>query len=461
MASVSVSLSLLYCILLLLLLSITFSLASSITIPLSHNDNSNTIQNPFQNLNQLVLSSLARAHHLKYPHHHPHPTAKTQIFSHSYGVYSISLSFGTPPQTMSFVFDTGSDIVWFPCTHHYDCKNCTFESSAGKISPFIPKRSSSTKTIACKNPKCSWIHDEQVHCPQCNNKRNCSQICPPYFILYGSGFTGGTALSETLHLNALTVPNFLVGCSVFSTIGQPAGIAGFGRGPASLPNQLGLTKFSYCLISRKFDDTPKSSLLVLDSYYNTDKKTPGLVYTPFLDNPKVKDNPTFSVYYYIGLRRISVGSRSVKIPYKYSSPGKDGNGGTIIDSGRTFTFMAGDAFEKLSSELISQVKNYKRAVQIEQLTGLKPCFNASGAKILQLPKLTLHFKGGAKLELPTENSFAFGEGVACLMVVTDGVEGLEERSGPGIVLGSFQMQNFHVEFDLRNQRLGFNKEQCK
>ncbi|XP_065867130.1 probable aspartyl protease At4g16563 [Euphorbia lathyris] len=453
------SLSLLCYLLLHFLLSISSS-SSKITIPLSHN--SFTTQNPFQNLNQLVLSSISRAHHLKNPNPHPHP-AKTQLFSHSYGGYSISLSFGTPPQTMSFVMDTGSDFVWFPCTNHYLCKNCTFHSSAGKISPFIPKRSLSSKIIGCKNPKCSWIHYAQLHCPQCdnNNRRNCSQICPPYFILYGSGSTGGIAISETLHVNALKFPNFLVGCSVFSSR-QPAGIAGFGRGPLSLPNQLGLTKFSYCLISHKFDDTPKSSALVLDSDYNSGTKTTELMYTPFVENPKVKDRPSFAVYYYIGLRRISVGGRSVKIPYKYLSPGKDGNGGTVIDSGTTFTFMAGDAFEKLSSEVISQVKKYKRAVVAERLTGLKPCFNVSGDKILGFPKLTLHFKGGADVELPTENSFAFvGEDVACLTVVSDGVEGPEERSGPGIILGNFQMQNFHVEYDLRNQRLGFKKELCK
>ncbi|WCJ41889.1 Eukaryotic aspartyl protease family protein [Euphorbia peplus] len=457
---VSVTLSLFCCIVL------QFSLASSISIPLSlSHDSSYTTQNPVQNLNQLVLSSLARARHLKYPpahHDHPHPaTAKTQVFSHGYGGYSISLSFGTPPQTMSFVMDTGSDFVWFPCTNHYLCKNCTFHSSVGKISPFIPKKSSSTKIIGCKNPKCSWVHYAKLQCPQCsNNTKTCSQICPPYLILYGSGSTGGIALSETLHLNGLTVPNFLAGCSVFSSR-QPAGIAGFGRGPSSLPNQLGLSKFSYCLISHKFDDTPKSSLLVLDSGYKNDKKTSELMYTPFVDNPKVKDKPEFSVYYYIGLRRISVGSRNVKIPYKYLTPGKDGNGGTVIDSGTTFTYMAKDALEKLSSEFISQVKNYKRAVQVEQLTGLRPCFNVAGAKRLDFPKLTLHFKGGSDLELPTENYFAFvGRGVACLTVVTDGV-GPDLSVGPGIILGNFQMQNFEVEYDLRNKRLGFKKQLCK
>lgn len=462
-----VSCSLLHFLAFLCIIIFKFGLVSSITIPLSHSyTNQNPNQDSFQKLNHLVSNSITRAHHLKHPKISPTNSiataTTTPVFSHSYGGYSISLSFGTPPQTLSFVMDTGSNFVWFPCTTHYLCKNCSFSSSLPKISPFIPKQSSSTKIIGCNNPKCSWIHPTKLQCPDCKN-RNCSQICPPYLILYGSGTTGGIALSETLHLHGLTVPNFLVGCSVYSSR-QPAGIAGFGRGLSSLPNQLGLSKFSYCLLSHKFDDTTESSSLILDSEFDSEKKTTALVYTPLLKNPKVEGKPAFSVYYYVGLRRISVGDRFVKIPYKYLSPTEDGNGGTIIDSGTTFTFMSSEAFELLSNEFVSQVKNYKRDLLVENLTGLKPCFNVSGAKTVDLPQLTLHFKGGADVELPLENYFALvggGELTACLTVVSDGVQEPEAAGGPGIILGNFQMQNFHVEYDLRNERIGFKRESCK
>jgi len=44
----------------------------------------------------------------------------------------------------------------------------------------------------------------------------------------------------------------------------PSGLAGFGRGAPSVPAQLGLSKFSYCLLSRRFDDyLPVSGSLVL------------------------------------------------------------------------------------------------------------------------------------------------------------------------------------------------------
>ncbi|KAJ6373868.1 hypothetical protein OIU78_029542 [Salix suchowensis] len=103
------------------------------------------------------------------------------------------------------------------------------------------------------------------------------------------------------------------------------------------------------------DDTKKSSSLVLDiEQLDSGKKTNALVYTPFVKNPKVEDKSSFSVYYYLGLRRITIGGHHVKMPYKYLSPGEDGNGGVIIDSATTFTFIAREAFEPLSDEFIRQ-----------------------------------------------------------------------------------------------------------
>ncbi|KAL5830761.1 hypothetical protein ACOSQ4_016115 [Xanthoceras sorbifolium] len=434
----------------------------SLTIPLSHFHTNPSSQDPYLKFNALVSSSLSRAFHLKNPK--TTRTTATSLSSHSYGGYSISLSFGTPPQTIPFVMDTGSQLVWFPCTTHYLCRNCSFSSSNNhhhhpppKIPFFIPKKSSSSKIVGCHNPKCAWIHDHNLKCRD-------TQICPPYLVLYGSGNTGGIALSETLNLPNKTIPDFLVGCSVTS-YRQPAGIAGFGRGDTSLPSQLNLNKFSFCLLSHKLDDTRRSSSLVLDTGSHSAKKTSRLIYTPFINNPRVPGRSEFSVYYYLGLRRITVGGQHVKILSKYLSPENDGNGGTIIDSGTTFTFMTRDVVEPLVDELVAQVKNYStRAVAAEVKTGLSLCFNISGAKTITFPELRLHFKGGSDMVIPLENYLVAvdDDSIKCLAVVTDGVDGGEAtRGGPAIILGNFQMQNYYVEYDLRNQRLGFKKQQCR
>ena len=323
----------------LLLASSSLSVALSpttFTIPLSPIFTKNQPSDPIKTLNSLASSSLTRAHHLKHPKSKP-PLTKTKVFSHSYGDYSISLNFGTPPQTISFILDTGSSPVWFPCTSQYICIDCNIDPS--KIPLFIPKLSSSSKFIDCQNPNCAWISssnsfsDQLFGCQGCN----CSQACP-YLFQYGSGSTLGLLLSETLDFPKKLFTNFLVGCSIFSTQQQSAGIVGFGRTPESLPSQLGLSKFSYCLISQRFDDSSESSDLVLYRGSSSDAKTPGLSYTPFRKNP-VSNDSAFREFYYVDLRRVIVGSRSVNIPYKYLVPenNANGNGGTIVDSGTTLT----------------------------------------------------------------------------------------------------------------------------
>lgn len=131
------------------------------------------------------------------------------------------------------------------------------------------------------------------------------------------------------------IHNFLVGCSLFSSK-QPAGIAGFGRCISSLPNQLKAKKISYCLVTHRFDDTHKSSMLVLDTIY---EKSQNLRYSPLVKNPKVVGRNALSGYYYVGLTKITVGGHKVDIPSQYLTPNSKGNGGTIVDSGTTFTFL--------------------------------------------------------------------------------------------------------------------------
>ncbi|XXG62565.1 hypothetical protein AAC387_Pa05g0898 [Persea americana] len=422
-------------------------------------------QDPLQRLTHLTRASLTRARHLKKPPISQNPSnSKTPLFPHAYGGYSISLNFGTPPQTSSLIMDTGSQLVWIPCTKSYTCKNCSFISQPTlQNPPFLPKSSSSSKIIGCSNPKCRWLYGSDfLHskCPDCN-PTNCSQICPPYSILYGSGSTAGILLSETLVFPERRVENFGVGCSLLSTR-QPAGIAGFGRGPSSLPSQLGLTRFAYCLLSHSYDDTTNFSSLVLDdatTRRTADSGEKGLQHTPFLKNPAA-GNPSFSVYYYVGLRKVTVGGKDVGIPYRFLHPGSDGNGGTIVDSGTTFTFMEGHVFEPVAREFESQLGLlYKRETDTESRTGLRPCYKVPGDKSFLSPKLVFHFKGGADMELAVSNYFAFlGEtDTVCLTIVTD-VGELSE--GPSIILGNFQQQNFYMEYDLKKERMGFRRQLC-
>ncbi|KAK7244839.1 hypothetical protein RIF29_39667 [Crotalaria pallida] len=457
----------LLCLTTLTSLSSSSSNPNSITLPLSPFYTNHPSSDPFQSLKLAASASLTRAHHLKHRNTTTTTTSSvtTEVHPKSYGGYSIDLQFGTPPQTSSFVLDTGSSLVWFPCSSRYLCSSCSFPNiDPTKIPKFIPKNSTSSKLLSCTNPKCGLVFGSNVEsrCRGCNPEtQNCTDItCPTYILQYGLGSTAGLLLSENLDFPSLIVPDFIVGCSLLS-IRQPSGIAGFGRGLESLPSQMGLKRFSYCLVSHNFDDSTENSDLVLQIGTSGGRKTGGLSYTPFRKNPE--GNSVFREYYYVSLKKIVVGGKRVKVPIGLLEPGADGNGGTIVDSGSTFTFMERPVFELVAEEFEKQMKNFTRAKEVETQSGLSPCFNVdAGDGDVALPEFTFGFKGGAKMALPAANYFSFvgSDNVVCLTIVSDGAVGPARAGGPAIILGNYQQQNYYVEYDLENERFGFGPRTC-
>ncbi|KAH1228213.1 Aspartic proteinase nepenthesin-1 [Glycine max] len=420
--------------------------------PLFTHHPSSSNSHPFHTLQLAVSTSITRAHHLK---NHNNPSSlKTLVHPKTYGGYSIDLKFGTPPQTFPFVLDTGSSLVWLPCYSHYLCSKCNSFSN-NNTPKFIPKDSFSSKFVGCRNPKCAWVFGSDVtsHCCKLakaafSNNNNCSQTCPAYTVQYGLGSTAGFLLSENLNFPAKNVSDFLVGCSVVSVY-QPGGIAGFGRGEESLPAQMNLTRFSYCLLSHQFDESPENSDLVMEA----------------TNSGEGKKNQRRQLH---GVSEKSVNKkarvrRRVRVPRRMLEPDVNGDGGFIVDSGSTLTFMERPIFDLVAEEFVKQV-NYTRARELEKQFGLSPCFVlAGGAETASFPEMRFEFRGGAKMRLPVANYFSLvGKGdVACLTIVSDDVAGQGGAVGPAVILGNYQQQNFYVECDLENERFGFRSQSCQ
>jgi hypothetical protein len=441
-------------------------------------------------LSRLVAASLARASHLRRPHaparagggaNHTKEegsTSSTALFPHSYGGYAFTASLGTPPQPLPVLLDTGSHLTWVPCTSNYQCRDCP---GAAAAPVFHPKNSSTSRLVGCRNPACLWVHSAAHLASNCT----AGTVCPPYAVVYGSGSTAGLLVADTLRATPgrRAVANFVAGCSLVSVHQPPSGLAGFGRGAPSVPAQLGLTKFSYCLLSRRFDDDASVSGSLVLGGGGGGGDGGGMQYAPLVRSA-AGDKQPYAVYYYVALTGVAVGGKAVRLPERAFAADAAGSGGAIVDSGTTFTYLDPTVFRPVADAVTAAVGGrYERSKEAEDGLGLRPCFalprgSASAAKSVALPELSLRFRGGAEMRLPLENYFvvagrappAPGAGAAapaaaeaiCLAVVTDlgGGGGGDVGGGPAIILGSFQQQNYHVEYDLEKERLGFRRQPC-
>ncbi|KAF9613744.1 hypothetical protein IFM89_010254 [Coptis chinensis] len=385
--------------------------------------------------------------------------------------------------------DTGSDLVWFPCSP-FECILC--ENKYDSNIPSTPFNVSYASHVPCHSPACSAAHSSVPssdlcaisHCPlETIETSDCSSFhCPNFYYAYGDGSLIAKLYQDKLSLpfasSSLNLPNFTFGCA-HTTLGEPIGVAGFGQGVLSLPAQLAkhspqlANSFSYCLISHSFDvkKVHKPSPLILGRFSIEDEEKKAFVdggseflYTPMLQNPK---HPYF---YCVGLEAISVGNKRIPATESLKRVNKEGDGGMVVDSGTTFTMLPTKMYEAVVTEFENRVGQVlSRASEVEGQTGLSPCFYYDNdlVSLSKVPRLVLHFIGNSSVILPRKNYFfGFTNGddvkmkkkVGCLMLMNGGDE--EESGGPVATLGNYQQQGFEVVYDLEKRRVGFAKRQC-
>lgn len=392
--------------------------------------------------------------------------------------YLISLNLGTPPQIIQAYMDTGSDLTWVPCGNlSFDCLECD-DYRNNKLNPtFSPSRSSSSLRDACPSPFCVDIHSSDNTYDPCVVagcslstllKGTCSRPCPSFAYTYGEGVVIGTLSRDTLRIHKSSpnstreVPSFCFGC-VGSTYREPIGIVGFGKGPLSLPSQLGFSQkgFSHCFLAFKFANNPNiSSPLVVGDLAISSKDH--LQFTPMLKSPMYPN------YYYIGLEAITVGNISaLEVPLSLREFDSSGNGGMLIDSGTTYTHLPEPFYFQLLA-MVQSLITYPRAEEAERRTGFDLCYrvpcpnNSTILDDFHLPSITFHFLNNVSLVLPQGNHFyAMGAPVNTTVVkclLFQSMDGGEY--GPAGVLGSFQQQNVEVVYDLDKQRIGFQQMDC-
>uniref|UniRef100_A0A5B7BFA3 Putative aspartic proteinase nepenthesin-1 n=1 Tax=Davidia involucrata TaxID=16924 RepID=A0A5B7BFA3_DAVIN len=487
--------SLFFIFLTIFLTNISFSSSEILLLPLTHSLSKTQFNSTHHLLKSTSTRSAARFRHHR-THHHQRRQVSLPLSPGS--DYTLSFSIGSnPPQTISLYMDTGSDLVWFPCTP-FECILCEGKYNPSTISNATPLNISSAALVSCKSRACSAAHSSLsvsvsssdlcaiARCPlESIEMSDCASFsCPPFYYAYGDG-----SLIARLYRDSLSIPmsspslilrNFTFGCA-HSALGEPIGVAGFGLGVLSLPAQLASfspqlgNQFSYCLVSHSFDANRvhRPSPLILGRYsLDKEKKAEQIgngegefVYTPMLHNPR---HPYF---YCVGLEAVSVGKRRILAPESLKRVDRGGNGGMVVDSGTTFTMLPSKLYESVVTEFNRRVRHgSKRASQIEDKTGLSPCyyFDDSGDLAAKVPVVVLHFVGNSSVVLPRRNYFyEFLDGgddgkdkrkVGCMMLMNGGDDA--ESGGPVGTLGNYQQQGFEVVYDLEKRRVGFARRKC-
>ncbi|XP_050375707.1 probable aspartyl protease At4g16563 [Argentina anserina] len=456
---------------------ISVSFSQTLFLPLTHS----LSQTQFNTTHHLLKATATRST-ARFRHHQHHRKASQVSLPLAPGSdYTLSFTLGsTPPQPISLYMDTGSDLVWFPCSP-FECILCEGKPNSTFPPPKIPQ----SAAVSCDSHSCSAAHSALssrslcaiANCPlESIELSECSSFkCPPFYYAYGDGSLISKlfkySLSIPMSTPPLILPNFTFGCS-HSALGEPIGVAGFGRGLLSLPAQLARSsphlgnQFSYCLVSHSFDQdrVRRPSPLILGRY---DQKyihgAEEYTYTSMLYNPK---HPYF---YCVGLAGISIGKRVVPAPEFLQRVDGKGKGGVVVDSGTTFTMLPQRFHNSLVAEFDRRVgRVHKRATQVEEGTGLGPCYYYDG--VMEVPAVALHFVGNkSSVVLPRKNYFyEFTDGgdgvgrtrkVGCWMLMNGGDE-KESGGGPGAIFGNYQQQGFEVVYDLDKHRVGFAKRQC-
>lgn len=335
--------------------------------------------------------------------------------------YIVRAKIGTPPQTLLLAMDTSNDAAWIPCEGCLGCSSAVFS----------PPKSTSYKPLSCSAPQC-----KQVPNPTCDGSA-CS-----FNLTYGGSSIAADVSQDTFTLATDPIPSYTFGC-IKKTTGSsvpPQGLLGLGRGPLSLLSQtesLYHSTFSYCLPS--FKALNFSGSLRLGPVGQPIR----IKYTPLLKNPRR------SSLYYVNLRGIKVGRRTVDIPPSALAFNPATGAGTVIDSGTVFTRLVTPVYTAVRDEFRRRMGN----VVVTSLGGFDTCYSVP----IVVPTITFMFEG-MNVTLPQDNFLIHSSAgsLTCLAMASapDNVNSVLN------VIANMQQQNHRVLYDIPNSRLGVARETC-
>ncbi|CAN0829728.1 Aspartic proteinase CDR1 [Linum grandiflorum] len=351
-----------------------------------------------------------------------------------YGEYLMNISLGMPPYPVLAIADTGSDIIWTQCK---PCVNC-YKPDAPV---FDPKLSSTYRPIPCSSEVCALLADDGSFCSSSRG------VCQYRLTYEQNSYASGDFARETLTLGTTTpdvnvaFPNTLFGCGHDNTgtfSPKSSGIIGLAEGPGSLITQLGPTirgKFSYCMVPHSTVANQKTSTMHFGE-------------NAVVSGNTVTSTPLFSStlptsFYFLQLNFVSVGR--TMIPFSGTSFGSPGN--IIVDSGTPFSIVPNDFLTEFANAVEVLTIGSNKTSDPQGVLSL--CYMIDSN--LEVPPITMHFKGG-DVELTAANIFVpMSETVTCLAFIGD-----DDVS----IYGNLAQQDFLIGYDLQKRTVSFKPTDC-
>ncbi|KAF8980911.1 Vacuolar protease A [Entomortierella lignicola] len=322
------------------------------------------------------------------------PTHGVPLSNYMNAQYYGEVTVGTPPQTFSVVFDTGSSNFWVPSTH------CT------SIACFLHRRYDSSKS--------STYHPNGTE----------------FEIRYGSGSLEGIISTDNLELGGLVVKQQDFGESVKEpglafAFGKFDGIFGLGYDTISV---LGVVPPFYNMVDQKLVDEPVFGFYLGQAEDTLGgQMTLGGVDSNHFDGDIKWHDVRRKAYWEIDLNKIKLGDEEVEL-----------SAGAVIDTGSSLIVLETSMADMINKE-IGAKKNYAGQYTVECST------------VPSLPDFSFFF-GKTEYKLKSSD-YILNAGGTCI----SGFMGMDfpEQMGDLWIVGDVFLRKYYSVYDLGKDRVGF------
>ncbi|KAL2493195.1 Eukaryotic aspartyl protease family protein [Abeliophyllum distichum] len=241
------------------------------------------------------------------------------------------------------------------------------------------------------------------------------------------------------------------------------GLIGLGRTNIALPAQLASRfkipqKFALCISSSGYED-----IIIGGGPYKApfQELSKSLISSPLIRNP-VEISPTekienSSVEYFINVKSIIVGNKTLSLNTTLLSFDKNGNGGTNLRTVKPYTILHRSIFRALVNEFVKEATTNYNIKRVASVAPFGVCFdletiaNSKTGPVVPTIDLVLQSKKVYWRFYGSKSIVKVNNHVLCLGFVDNGLDSINSIS-----VGGHQLENYLLEFDVTSSKLRFS-----